>query len=174
MTGLPRWRSGKESACQCRRYKRHRVRSLGWEDPWRRDGYPVQYSCLENPVDRGASGLQSIGSRDLDVTEHTYTWIIHHRLFPGKFCAFEHGLYIARGYMDPKGWLIMVHRTCLQHPKLCIPTSSYVLGTAVQWLWRHTGQVSLLFWRLQSQAAVLRRFGLRNPLMFLKTIIYLD
>ena len=46
---------------------------LGWEDPWRRDGYPVQYSCLENPVDRGASGLQSIGSRDLDVTEHTYT-----------------------------------------------------------------------------------------------------
>ena len=41
--------------------------------PWRRDGYPVQYSCLENPVNRGASGLQSMGSRELDVTEHTYT-----------------------------------------------------------------------------------------------------
>ena len=28
------------------------VRSLGWEDPL--DGYPLQYSCLENPMDRGA------------------------------------------------------------------------------------------------------------------------
>ena len=24
-------------------------------------GNPLQYSCLENPMDRGASGLQSIG-----------------------------------------------------------------------------------------------------------------
>ena len=31
-----------------------RVQSLGWEDPLRRgDGNPLQYSCLENPVDRG-------------------------------------------------------------------------------------------------------------------------
>ena len=26
--------------------------SLGWEDPWMRDGNPLQYSCLENPKDR--------------------------------------------------------------------------------------------------------------------------
>ena len=25
--------------------------------------YPLQYSCLENPVDRGAGGLQSMGSQ---------------------------------------------------------------------------------------------------------------
>ena len=33
-----------------------RVRSLGWEDPLKegRYGNPLQYSCLENPVDRGA------------------------------------------------------------------------------------------------------------------------
>ena len=30
-----------------------RVRSLGRKIPWRRDGYPLQYSCLENSVDRG-------------------------------------------------------------------------------------------------------------------------
>ena len=24
-----------------------------WEDPWRRDGSPLQYSGLENPMDRG-------------------------------------------------------------------------------------------------------------------------
>ena len=29
------------------------VRSLGWEDPLE-EGSPLQYSCLENPTDRGA------------------------------------------------------------------------------------------------------------------------
>ena len=27
------------------------------------NGTPLQYSCLENPTDRGACGLQSMGSR---------------------------------------------------------------------------------------------------------------
>ena len=32
-----------------------RVQSLGWEDsPGEGNGYPLQYSCLENPMDRGA------------------------------------------------------------------------------------------------------------------------
>ena len=53
------------------------VRDTGFDHwvgkiPWRRDGYPVQCSCLENPVNRGASGLQSIGSRESGVTELTY------------------------------------------------------------------------------------------------------
>ena len=31
------------------------VQSLGWEDsPGGGYGYPLQYSCLENPMDRGA------------------------------------------------------------------------------------------------------------------------
>ena len=30
---------------------------------------PLQYSCLENPVDRGADRLQSIGSKRVDETE---------------------------------------------------------------------------------------------------------
>ena len=32
------------------------VQSLGWEDPLEKGtaSYPVQYSCLGNPVDRGA------------------------------------------------------------------------------------------------------------------------
>ena len=45
--------SGKELTSQCRRYERHgfdlRVRKI----PWRRNGNPPQYSCLENPVHRG-------------------------------------------------------------------------------------------------------------------------
>ena len=31
------------------------VHSLGWEDPLEKgNGYPLQYSCLENSMDRGA------------------------------------------------------------------------------------------------------------------------
>ena len=30
-----------------------RVRSLGWEDPREGNGNPLQYSCLENSMDRG-------------------------------------------------------------------------------------------------------------------------
>ena len=36
--------------------------SLGQEDsPGEGNGYPLQDSCLENPMDRGAYGLQSMG-----------------------------------------------------------------------------------------------------------------
>jgi len=31
-----------------------RVQSLGWEDLGEGNGNPLQYSCLENPIDRGA------------------------------------------------------------------------------------------------------------------------
>ena len=30
------------------------VRSLGWEDPLEKQTATLQYSCLENPMDRGA------------------------------------------------------------------------------------------------------------------------
>ena len=39
------------------------VQSLGCEDsPGGGNGNPLQYSCLENPTDRGAGGLQSMDS----------------------------------------------------------------------------------------------------------------
>ena len=45
---------------------------LGQEDPLEWET-PVQYSCLENSIDRGAYGLQSIGLQRIrhdSVTEH--------------------------------------------------------------------------------------------------------
>ena len=50
----PRWLSDKESTSQCRRCRRHGF------DPWVRktpqegSGNPLEYSCLENPMDRVA------------------------------------------------------------------------------------------------------------------------
>ena len=44
------------------------VQSLGGKIPWRRDSYPLQYSCLENPMDRGAWRVQSMGSHSHSQT----------------------------------------------------------------------------------------------------------
>ena len=42
--------------------------SLGWEDPLE-NGNPLQYSCLENPMDRGAWQATVHGVEELDLTE---------------------------------------------------------------------------------------------------------
>ena len=48
--GLPRWLSGKESTCQCRRLRFNPwVRKI----PWRRKWQPI-HSCLGNSMERGA------------------------------------------------------------------------------------------------------------------------
>ena len=49
------WRSGKEPTYQCRRHKRPKgsIPELG-RSPVGGHGNPLQYSCLENPMDRGA------------------------------------------------------------------------------------------------------------------------
>ena len=52
--GLPRRHNCKESACQCRRCKRHGFDPWFGKIPWNRKWHPLQYSCLENSMDRGA------------------------------------------------------------------------------------------------------------------------
>ena len=51
---FPSGTSGKEPACQCRRLKRCGFNPWVGKIPWRRTWNPLQYSCLENPLDRGA------------------------------------------------------------------------------------------------------------------------
>ena len=46
--------SGKEPACQSRRYKRHGFDPWIGEIPGIGNGIPLQYSCLEKSMDRGA------------------------------------------------------------------------------------------------------------------------
>ena len=53
--GFPGGTSGKEPACQCRRQKRPAFDPWVGKIPWREGhGNPLQYSCLENSMDRGA------------------------------------------------------------------------------------------------------------------------
>jgi len=49
--GLPRWLGGKESACKAG--DMGSIPGLG-RSPGEENGNPLQYSCLENSMDRGA------------------------------------------------------------------------------------------------------------------------
>ena len=46
--------SGKEPACQCRRLEKPRFDPWVGKSPWREHCSPLQYSCLENPINRRA------------------------------------------------------------------------------------------------------------------------
>ena len=52
--GFPGSTSDKEPACQCRRRKRCGFDPWIGKIPWRRHNNPLQYSCLENSMNRGA------------------------------------------------------------------------------------------------------------------------
>ena len=68
-----RWYSGKESACQCRRCQRRGFDPWVRKIPWKRNGNPLQYPCLENPHGhRNLAGYSPRGCKKLDMTEHTH------------------------------------------------------------------------------------------------------
>ena len=64
--GLFRWLSGKESTCQCRRCRIYGFDPGSGRSPGEGNGNPLQYSCLEASMDRGAwwapvHGSQRVG-----------------------------------------------------------------------------------------------------------------
>ena len=70
-SGFPGGASGKEPACQCRD-----IRDVGsipesGRSPGGGHGNPLQYSCLENPMDRGVWWAIAHGVTESDMTEAT-------------------------------------------------------------------------------------------------------
>ena len=77
---LPKWQSGKESACQCRRFTRDSGSIPGsGRSPGGGHGNPLQYSCLENPTSRVAwqVTVHSVAERGIELSDwaltHTYS-----------------------------------------------------------------------------------------------------
>ena len=64
--GLSKRLSGKESACNAG--DTGSIPGLG-KSSGEGNGYPLQYSCLENPVDRGAWQVAVHRVSELDTTE---------------------------------------------------------------------------------------------------------
>ena len=62
----------KEPACQSRRRKRCRFSPRVRRSPGGGHGNPLQCSCLENPVDRGAfrATVHRVAQKQSDLTEH--------------------------------------------------------------------------------------------------------
>ena len=72
VTWLPRWHSGKESTCQCRRYKRCGFDPSVGKSPWRRKGQatPV-FLPGKSHGQKNLVGYSPWGHQELDVTDHT-------------------------------------------------------------------------------------------------------
>ena len=68
-----------ETACSTGEIKQD-MSFLGLKTHGGRHGNPFQYSCLENPMDGGACGLQSTGSQQSGTTERLH----HHHPQPRK------------------------------------------------------------------------------------------
>ena len=70
---FPMWRSGKESACQCRRRKRHRFDPWVRKIPWRRKWQPtVVFLPGKSHGQRSLAGYSAWGYKESDMTEHTF------------------------------------------------------------------------------------------------------
>ena len=77
--GFPGGASSKEPACQCRKPKRCRLDPGSGRSPGGGDSNPLQYSWLENPMDRGAwwATVHGVTSSQMQLnwlSMHTCTW----------------------------------------------------------------------------------------------------
>ena len=63
----------KKPTCQCRQWKSHGFNPWVWKIPRVGNGNPLQYSCLENPVDRGAWWATVHRDAEADMTEQLST-----------------------------------------------------------------------------------------------------
>ena len=72
--GFLRWRSNKESTClPMQETQEMWVRSLSCEDPEGKHGNPLQYSCLESPMDRGVwwTAVHGVAKSQTQLSMHT-------------------------------------------------------------------------------------------------------
>ena len=85
--GFPGGASGKEPTCQCRRHKRCGFDLGQRRSPGGGHGNPHQYSCLENPMDRGAWWVTAHRAAESDTTEatqHPHTYHTHTQIWYPK------------------------------------------------------------------------------------------
>ena len=72
--GFPGGSDGKETACNAGDTKDMCLILWSGRSPGEVNGYPLQYSCLDNPMDKGICD-SPCGHKELDTTE----WVMTHK-----------------------------------------------------------------------------------------------
>ena len=85
--GFPGGSDGKESPCNSG--DPGSIPGSG-RSPREGNGYPLQYSCLENPMDRGASGLKSMGSQRVRHSWATNTFTVQVKMGPPRWVLIQY------------------------------------------------------------------------------------
>ena len=77
ISGLPIWLSGKESTCQCSRFRRLGFNPWVGKNPRRRKWHPLEYSPLENPMDRGAwwATVHGVAESQTQLSRHAQPYL---------------------------------------------------------------------------------------------------
>ena len=83
---VPRWLSGKESACKCRRcgFRRSQIRKILWKRKWQ----PTQYPCQENPTERSLVGCGWWGHKESDTTKRLTLCLCNNSVFLESLFSF--------------------------------------------------------------------------------------
>ena len=69
MSGLPQWLNGKESVCGAEDKRDVSLIPVSGRSPGGENGNPLQFSCLENFMERGAWWATVHGVAETDMTE---------------------------------------------------------------------------------------------------------
>ena len=74
--GFPGGASDKEPICQCKRRGTQVLSPIG-RSPGGGHGNPLQYSCLENPTDRGAwqAIVHGVGKSQTQLSMHAFFYL---------------------------------------------------------------------------------------------------
>ena len=119
--GLSNGASGKEPTCQCRRHKRHKFSPWVMKIPGGGHDNPLHYSCLENPMDRGAwwatvHGLTQSQTQLRWLGTHTHAKATHTcdvAQPPPRSLSREWNCHLSTWLQKPKLWGPPEHRIFL-------------------------------------------------------------
>ena len=151
----------KQSACQCRRCKRHRFDPWVGKIPWSRKWRPTPvFLPGESHGQRSLMGYSPAGHIELDMTEHTYT----HSIFP---------LYFINKHRDSCSWVTNTetHKTSVQFSS--VQSLSRVQLFATPWTAAHQASLSITnFWSLLKLMSI-ESVMPSNHLIFCRPLLFL-
>ena len=122
-TGFPRWCSGKESACQCRRCKRHGFDPWVVKIPWRRKlQSPPVFFLGKFHGQRSLASCSPWGPRESDTAECTHT-VDSPAFIKHLLCSWHLRALIRLGIDQPRVASLCMRGFCL------------AVKPSFQWIW---------------------------------------